>query len=30
MRDEEIAAVVENVRAVCKDNRRSLSTAARV
>ena len=29
MRDEEIAAVVENVRAVCKDNRRSLSTTAR-
>jgi dTDP-4-amino-4,6-dideoxygalactose transaminase len=29
MRDEEIETVVENVRAVCRDNRRRLSTAAR-
>ena len=29
MRDEEIETVVENVRAVCRENRRSLSTAAR-
>ena len=29
MRDEEIETVVENVRAVCRENRRRLSTAAR-